>query len=267
MKGIRPVKTEWWGAGVVICLERVADLHMAQLIPLPLTVSCFSKIQIGFPFLLPAHLGNLGKGPLNGCVYVWLISPQRRMLETSNFVHELTMWSLSLVVSECSLSGRGQGHVSNFYIMDLENFATASRRYTGDIHNSVHSRFMTPYYYYSYKTMEATRSRHGWVHMFITHRPTVTLRRHNLDLSRTCCTSSFCTVAWQLARFQLTRRIARSLGDSWASCYSQKSQRSGTANYRFCITLYRRCNKYFIWIRHQISKYQNTLLWMTTKLI
>jgi len=37
-------KTEWWGAGVVICLERGADLHMAQLMPLPLTVSCFSKI-------------------------------------------------------------------------------------------------------------------------------------------------------------------------------------------------------------------------------
>jgi len=42
-------KTEW-GAGVVICLERGADLHMAQLMPLPLTVSCFSKIQIGFIF-------------------------------------------------------------------------------------------------------------------------------------------------------------------------------------------------------------------------
>ena len=40
--------TEWWGAGVVICLERGADLHTAQLMPLPLTVSCFSKIQIGF---------------------------------------------------------------------------------------------------------------------------------------------------------------------------------------------------------------------------
>jgi len=41
-------KLEWWGTGVVICLERDADLHMAQLMPLPLTVSCFSKIQIGF---------------------------------------------------------------------------------------------------------------------------------------------------------------------------------------------------------------------------
>ena len=39
-------KTGWWGAGMVICLERGADLHMAQLMPLPLTVSCFSKIQI-----------------------------------------------------------------------------------------------------------------------------------------------------------------------------------------------------------------------------
>jgi len=55
------------------------------------------------------------------------------------------MRSLSLVVSECSLSGRGQGHVSNFFIVDFKNFATASRRYTGDIHNSsVVGLFMTP---------------------------------------------------------------------------------------------------------------------------
>jgi len=43
---------------VVICLERGADLHMAQLMPLPLTVSCFSKIQFGFAFLVPAHPGS-----------------------------------------------------------------------------------------------------------------------------------------------------------------------------------------------------------------
>jgi len=54
-------KTEWWSAGMVICLEQGADLHMAQLIPLPLTVSCFSKIQIGFTFLVPAHPGSPGK--------------------------------------------------------------------------------------------------------------------------------------------------------------------------------------------------------------
>jgi len=54
-------KLEWWGAGVVICLEHGADLHLAQLMPLPLTVSCFSKIQIGFTFLVPAHPGSPGQ--------------------------------------------------------------------------------------------------------------------------------------------------------------------------------------------------------------
>jgi len=48
-------KTEWWGAGVVVCLDRGADLHMAQLMSLPLSVSCFSEIQIGFTFLVPTH--------------------------------------------------------------------------------------------------------------------------------------------------------------------------------------------------------------------
>ena len=43
---------------MVICLEQGADLHMAQLMPLPLTVSCFSKIQIGFTFLVLAHPGS-----------------------------------------------------------------------------------------------------------------------------------------------------------------------------------------------------------------
>jgi len=47
---------------MVICLERGgADLHMAQLMPLPLTVSCFSEIQIGFAFLVLAHPGRPGK--------------------------------------------------------------------------------------------------------------------------------------------------------------------------------------------------------------
>ena len=70
-KGIRPVKkTEWWGSGVVICLEQGADLHMAQLIPPPLTVSCFSKIQIGFTFLVPAHPGSPGQRAVKRvCVY------------------------------------------------------------------------------------------------------------------------------------------------------------------------------------------------------
>jgi len=47
-EGYLACKNERWGAGIVICLEQDADFHMAQLMPLPLTVSCFSKIQIGF---------------------------------------------------------------------------------------------------------------------------------------------------------------------------------------------------------------------------
>ena len=54
-------KKQWWGAGVVICLERGADLRMAQVMQLPLTVSCSSKIQIGFTFLVPAYPGCPGK--------------------------------------------------------------------------------------------------------------------------------------------------------------------------------------------------------------
>ena len=69
-KGIRPVKTEWCGAGVVICLERCVDLHTAQLMPLPLAVSCFSKIQIGFTFLVLAHLGSPGQRAVK-LVCVW----------------------------------------------------------------------------------------------------------------------------------------------------------------------------------------------------
>jgi len=54
-------KLDWWGAGMVVCLERGADLHMTQLMPLPLTVSCFSKIQIGFTFLVLAQPGSPGQ--------------------------------------------------------------------------------------------------------------------------------------------------------------------------------------------------------------
>jgi len=46
---------------VVIYLERGAELHIAQLMPLPLTISCFSKIQIGFTFLVPVHPGSPGQ--------------------------------------------------------------------------------------------------------------------------------------------------------------------------------------------------------------
>ena len=54
---------------MVICLERGVDVHMAQLMPLPLT--CFNKIQIGFTFLLPAYPGSPGTRAVKRvCVYV-----------------------------------------------------------------------------------------------------------------------------------------------------------------------------------------------------
>ena len=56
---------------MVICLERGADLHMAQLMPLPPTVSCFSKIQIGFTFLVPADPSSPRQRAVRQvCVYV-----------------------------------------------------------------------------------------------------------------------------------------------------------------------------------------------------
>ena len=66
-------KTEWWGAGVVICLELGADVHTAQLMPLPLTVSCFTKIQIDFAFWYRLTRVVPEKGPLNVCVCVCVI--------------------------------------------------------------------------------------------------------------------------------------------------------------------------------------------------
>ena len=70
------------GAGVVVCLERDADLHMAQLMPLPLTVSCFSKIQIRFTFLVPAHL----------------VSPGQRAIKRVNF--QFSIFSVCSVTSD-----------------------------------------------------------------------------------------------------------------------------------------------------------------------
>ena len=94
-----------WVAGTMICLERSADLHMAQLTLLPLTVSCFSKIQIGFTFLVPAHQGSPGQRAVKRvCVCVFFIrhmTPGRSVLvclrcdasspDTTNSV-EATEW-------------------------------------------------------------------------------------------------------------------------------------------------------------------------------
>jgi len=81
-------------------LELGADLHIAKLMPLPLTLSCFSKIQIGFTFLIPAHLGSLGKRVIKlvcVCVCGTTLSemPTSVTLLASHHLHPL----LSLIVS------------------------------------------------------------------------------------------------------------------------------------------------------------------------
>ena len=81
-------KTEWWGAGVVICLNQGADLHMAQLMPLRLSVSCFSEVQIGFTFLVLAHPGSPGQRAVKR-VFVCV------------FLHEFSSFSAACCGSEC----------------------------------------------------------------------------------------------------------------------------------------------------------------------
>ena len=93
-------KTEWWGAGMVICLERSADLHMAQLMPLPLTISCFSKIQIGFTFLVPAHPSSPGKRAVKQvCVHNLHSKLFRKLTQTS-----LHIWWSYHVCCLCTMS-------------------------------------------------------------------------------------------------------------------------------------------------------------------
>jgi len=72
---------------MVICLEPGADLLMAQLTPLPLTVSCLSKIQTGFTFLVPTHPGSPGKKAVKWvcvCVCVCVCDPATIDIYRSN---------------------------------------------------------------------------------------------------------------------------------------------------------------------------------------
>ena len=81
---------------MVICLERGADLHMAQLMPLPLTVSCFSKIQIGFTFLVLAHPGSPGQRAVKRvCVCCRMMDWQACQLLVSMSLQQLQLYAFS----------------------------------------------------------------------------------------------------------------------------------------------------------------------------
>ena len=80
---------------MVICLERGADLHMAQLMPLPLTVSCFSKIEIGFTVLVPAYPGSPGQRAIKRvCVCVTGESDGEKNYEKQLRINRVTTMSL-----------------------------------------------------------------------------------------------------------------------------------------------------------------------------
>ena len=74
---------------MAVCLERGADLHIVQLMPLPLTVSCFSKIQIGFTFLLLAYPGSPGQRAIKRvCVCVLYAVLCRTVVHSDTHAHE-----------------------------------------------------------------------------------------------------------------------------------------------------------------------------------
>ena len=79
---------------MVICVEPGADLHMTQLLPLPLTVSCFSKIQVGFTFLELDHLGSPGKRAVNVCVCVCVYLATDELKSTMDAEHRKQMTEL-----------------------------------------------------------------------------------------------------------------------------------------------------------------------------
>ena len=109
-KGIRPVKNWAVGCWRVICLQWGADLHNSQLMPLPLTVSCFSKIQTGFTFLVPAHLGSPGKRAIKRmCVCVLTNKNKKHLLLIVNYKIVKT-WKLSISPSNLQeLTTREEG--------------------------------------------------------------------------------------------------------------------------------------------------------------
>ena len=86
---------------MAICLEHSADLHTAQLMPLPLNVSCFSKIQTGFTFLVPAHPSSPGHGAVKRvcvcmCVYQQLTNAYAQFLKQTHTHNRLMALCLGL---------------------------------------------------------------------------------------------------------------------------------------------------------------------------
>ena len=92
---------------MVVCLEQGADLHMAQLMPLQLTVFCFTKIQIDFTFWIPAHLGSPGKRAVKRvcvCVFCYMSASFLITRPFDSLLRGMLIWSvaMSTVEHKCS---------------------------------------------------------------------------------------------------------------------------------------------------------------------
>ena len=105
---------------------RGAHLHTAQLMPLPLTVSCFSKIQIGFTCLVPAHPEKV---PLNGCMYAILWHSATRLLPACGSCHVAVLQLTVLFFSRPRSEGwPHHGRTFSIYLCRLSFWLTLPRR-------------------------------------------------------------------------------------------------------------------------------------------
>jgi len=98
---------------MVICLERDPDLHMAQLMPLPLTVSCFSKIQIGFTFLVLAHPGSPGQRAIKR---VCVCMCKAAQVNNEYVINRQKLLTIKFLIIESSI---GNLHSSNAYAIQV----------------------------------------------------------------------------------------------------------------------------------------------------
>ena len=123
---------------MVVGLEQGADLHVVQLMPLPRTVTCFSKIQIGFTFLVVAHLGSPGKRAVKRvcvCVCVYCTGNVRGwylLVECGRLVHVAVDLGLASKVLE--LSGASDGRRRRSLVLDRQHFVESDVHLIDQIH-------------------------------------------------------------------------------------------------------------------------------------
>jgi len=124
---------------------------MAQLMPLPLNVSCFSKIQIGFTFLVPAHLGSPGKRAVKRgvCVCVCVAgSMKQSCIHLTRYTHTQPfngLWSgttrVGLYQKKHSPTHTHPGHRTSFIIFHWQ--LSHSVRYCEKNHIHTHTHTHT----------------------------------------------------------------------------------------------------------------------------